>query len=524
MTRELLISRDCIGTRTLLLDDGCIVGFDFDDGQADDGDAALVGSVWRGRVADVAPGMHAAFVDLGIPGAPPAFLSAGELVAGAAHVPGRPDIAGVVSRGRMVPVQVVREAAGKKGPRVSMSPSLSGTYCVLAPFDSSLSGVSRSAAAASRGKLRDLVPKLEEAVAACMAELLADTGLVPASGLHPGVVLRTSAVGASAAAIEADALSLARRWARTWRRAAQDGKPALIEPADDLVQRTLRGAGLGPDDAVLTDDRELLPVLRDLVGDLPEPARPTLALEDDAPGGLFAAHGCSDPEERLLARTVALDDGATLVIERTEALTVIDVNAGHGAGGARRDKGSDALKVNLASADEIARQLVARGITGAVVIDFVTLRSRQDAKAVCAQLRDGFKRLGAQAAVSEMSGSGLVEVTRKGAGASLLQRLTQSCRCCGEANGELTDTALLALFERKAVRELSPAACSEGIRVLVGQRLADLLAKPDCQSGARISARLGCPVGFAAADGNRLPHVADSLLADTAFALESARS
>ena len=227
MSRELLVSVDRLGMRTAIAADGKLVSYDFEQtasplGTAPDVDAAQVGSVWRARVDKVVPGMHAAFLSIGQPVAPQAFLSAGELVAAGAKVGGRPDVASVVSPGRTVVVQVLREAQGQKGPRVTMSPSFTGAYAVLAPFDARLSGMARSMREQQRTRLKPLIPKLEAAAARVMAEQLEGTGLVPARGFAPGVVLRISAADAEEASIIADVEMLARKWSRIWKAGAQD--------------------------------------------------------------------------------------------------------------------------------------------------------------------------------------------------------------------------------------------------------------------------------------------------------------
>ena len=520
MSWELLISSDDFGQRAALLEDGRLA--DYGQEGVDDADAARVGSIWRGRVSKVSSGMHAAFVDLGIPGAPQAFLSANELVAAGAKVPGRPDIAGVIKQGSTIVVQVVREASGSKGPRVSMSPSLTGAYSLLAPFEHTLSGTSRSLPGPDRTRLRELVPQLEERAAEQLTSELAGTRLVPARGFAPGVVLRTSAAGISQEDLEADVRLLAARFARIYRAACADGGPVCIAEGDGLADRALRRALACGAEALCVDDESLRDRLRSLISDLPEASRPRLTLEHPDPGtDLFTAHGLGNPEESLLGRVVTLSSGVWLAIDATEALTVIDVNSGHASSAGGSAKGNRALGVDLEAADEVARQIAARNITGALVIDFISLRSTRDRRQVSARLREALSRLGIQAGVGEMGSAGLVEVTRRGGAQPLAEQLTQACGCCGAPHGELTDQALFDFFGRKLLRVLATHVSSKAATVGVGSRLFPLVASPTRDLAALVERRLGMRVWFSELTPEQWEtvrgHAADPLFADASF-------
>ncbi len=528
----LIVSSEPRSTRIARVRAGKTVSFDIElhaprhalDGSGSTGDgvaappalsdvAPLMGSIWRARVESVAPAMHAAFVDLGCKDTLAAFLSAGELVVAGAKLPGRPDIAHLIKPGSNVIVQVTREASGSKGPRISMSPSLTGVFCVLAPFDERIAGVSRSMPATERSRLHAMLPRLtSSAVEALSQQMTAHGCPLPARGVRPGVVLRTTAIEADEEAIEDDIRALAVRWAILLARGLADGAPRCIAPADDLVSRAIRDAVVGGVARIVVDDRARLRQVRDLLDGFPGSMRPDLELAIGADAtDVFRGCGVPEPEVEFLSRRRGLASGAWLAFDRTEALTVVDVNAGHACAvpaGCHERKTSEglALSVNLEAVSEVARHVVARGITGAIVIDFIGLGEASARRKVVSALRDALSTLGAGAQVSAMSALGLVEVGRRGGAASLDVRLCEPCTGCGALGRRLTDEALVMLAERRIRRLAAQHHAAGDLLIGVSERLMALLSEPQYNSevAPMATSALSATIDFAVLDGPAL--------------------
>ncbi len=444
--KELLISSGCLETRVALIEDGRAAEFYVER----PGQASLVGNIYKGRVENVLAGMEAAFVDLGLDRN--GFLYIDDVAQPDARNGHTKKITELLRGGKEVLVQVVRDPMGGKGPRLTTQVGIAGRYSVYLP-GSCATGVSRRLAVGERERLRTVCKELSE------------TG--------GGVIIRTAAEGADAEAISRDLRFLQKVWGRVKHEAGACQAPSLVHAEADLALRSARdvlGAEFG---AVVVDDRS---VHRRLVNYLravaPELASRVRLYDGGAP--LFELYGLEAQIKRALARRVELPSGGYLVIDHTEAMTVIDVNTGRYTG--RRMLEETIVKTNVEACREIVRQLRLRDIGGIIVIDFIDMSASSNREAVLRTLSTELQQDRTKTYVVEISPLGLVEMTRQNTSRGLLEVVTTQCPHCrgtGRVNSE--DSALIEVERR--LRSLARSSTGAGLRVEVHPRVARRLVE-----------------------------------------------
>jgi ribonuclease G len=462
--REILVSLEGGEPRVAILENGVTVAVDWEPGPG----GRTVGNIYKGRVRNVLPGMQAAFVDIGLERN--AFLFVDDAQPGLAVPPGdepdepeqrpprpRADIAACVRPGEDVLVQVAKEPAGTKGARVTRAFSFPGRLLVLMPGVDHV-GVSRSIAdGAERQRLRAAAAHLRP----------------PGAGL----IVRTAAAGASEEDLARDAALLAATWQDVLRRAAAAAAPALVHRDLGTVERALRDH-LDAGTLVVTDRPEELERLRALAAAALAQGEASVALAAPAERrrGLFAARGVEAEIERALGRRVALQSGAYLVIDQTEALTAIDVNTGRFVGAAgSADHAATFLAANLEAAAEIARQLRLREIGGIIVVDFIDMDLPEHRRQVLEALESACASDRARPQVLGITALGLVEMTRKKARQSLRELLTRPCPACEGRGRVLSEGAAARRIRRELLSVLRAAPEAEAALVEVHPGVAGLL-------------------------------------------------
>ncbi len=379
---------------------------------------SLVGNVYMGKVRNVLPGMEAAFVDFGE--GKNGVLYAGDVNYDEMDLEGRPRrIEMALQPGDPVLVQVVKDAMGHKGARLTNQISLAGRYLVLAP-DADVKGISRRLSDDERRRLREIVGELRP------------------KGM--GIIVRTAAEGASRADIEADIQRLLGTWEEITRRRGEVAAPALIYEEPPLVLRVIREHFTKDFRRLLIDDDEtyhaVIEYLRTTEPDLVEKVK---RYEDELP--LFDRFHVNDQLRKALDRKVWLPSGGHIVIDRTEALTVIDVNTGRFVGHSNLEE--TVLQNNLEAAEEIARQLRLRDIGGIIVIDFIDMEITKNREAVLQRFREHLAKDKMRTQVFDVSHLGLVEMTRKNVSAGLLESFSEVCpRCNGRGIVLYEDAAI----------------------------------------------------------------------------------
>ncbi len=372
---------------------------------------SMVGNVYVGRVQNVLPSMEAAFVDLGK--GRNAVLYAGEVNWDAAGLEGRPRrIEDALSNGDTVRVQVTKDPIGHKGARLTSQITLAGRYLVLVP-GGTMTGISRKLPDTERSRLKKILKRI-----------------VPDSA---GVIVRTAAEGATQEQLTADVERLVAQWEAIDKKASSvmkgSGKaPVLLKGEPELAVRVIRD--------VFNEDFRRLVVSGDntwsTVSQYIDEVSPDLSERLEhwvGPEDVFTAHRVDEQLAKGFDRKVWLPSGGTLVIDRTEAMTVIDVNTGRftGAGGTLEET---VTRNNLEAAEEIVRQLRLRDIGGMVVIDFVDMVLESNRDLVLRRLVECLGRDRTRHQVTEVTSLGLVQMTRKRVGQGLVEAFSTTCEHC----------------------------------------------------------------------------------------------
>lgn len=375
--------------------------------------SSMVGNIYLGRVQNVLPSMEAAFVDVGR--GRNAVLYAGEVNWDAVGMEGKPRrIEAALKSGDPVLVQVTKDPIGHKGARLTSQITLAGRYLVLIP-GGSMMGISRKLPDKERARLKKILK-----------------AVVPAGS---GVIVRTAAEGASEDQLAADVNRLLTQWRAIDKKASSvfrgsSKAPVLLKGEPELAVRVVR-------DVFNEDFRRLVvqgsgawKTISQYVGEL------SPDLEDRlehwvSPEDVFSAHRVDEQLAKGFDRKVWLPSGGTLVIDRTEAMTVIDVNTGRFTGGAGGTLEETVTRNNLEAAEEIVRQLRLRDIGGMVVIDFVDMVLESNRDLVLRRLVECLGRDRTRHQVTEVTSLGLVQMTRKRVGQGLVEAFSTPCECCG---------------------------------------------------------------------------------------------
>ena len=382
------------------------------------------GNIYWGRVQNVLPGMEAAFIDIGIP--KNAVLYRGDVRYDREDIEGggpndQPRIEEVLRPGQTILCQVTKNPIGAKGARLTQEVSLPGRFAVLVP-NSTTFGISKRLGDNERRRLRRIVDEVRP------------------SG-H-GLIVRTAAEGATAEELARDVASLLEQWRTIEAEAARSDQPRLLYKEPDLAVRLLREELNAEYRSVIIDDPALFEQVRHYVAAVSPDLAERVEYYDIGvePLPLFERFHVHEQLHKALDRKVWLPSGGSLIIERTEALTVIDVNTGKNVGKTNLEE--TVYRNNLEAAEEVARQLRLRDIGGIIVIDFIDMEIRENRDKVASALRSALARDKTRTQVGDISDLGLVEMTRKRISEGLIESLSTVCEVCN-GRGIVLDTSAL---------------------------------------------------------------------------------
>jgi len=391
---------DC--TQIAVLEDGVLVEHYVNRATS----SSLLGNVFLGRVQNVLPSMEAAFVDIGK--GRNAVLYAGEVNFDAVGLDGQPRrIEHALKSGQSVLVQATKDPVGHKGARLTSQISLPGRYLVYVP-EGSMTGISRKLPDTERTRLKSVLKKV-----------------VPEDA---GVIVRTAAEGASEEELSRDVARLSAQWEDIAKKAKTASAPALLYGEPDLTIRVVRDIFNEDFGKLVVSGDDAVDVVESYVGhvapDLVERVSRWTNDED-----VFASYRIDEQIAKALDRKVWLPSGGSLVIDRTEAMTVVDVNTGKftGQGGNLEET---VTKNNLEAAEEIVRQLRLRDIGGIIVIDFIDMVLESNRDLVMRRLLECLGRDRTKHQVAEVTSLGLVQMTRKRVGQGLLEAFSETCETC----------------------------------------------------------------------------------------------
>ena len=465
MKREILISGSPRETRVAILEDDRLVELLVDRPDA----RRSVGDIYLGKVEAVLPGIQAAFVDIGAEKS--AFLHASDLIEseedeepedraddvddenggggsnggengggqavaerrGRERSPRRrqaPNIGDELKRGQTKLVQVIKEAIGTKGPRVTAQVSLAGRFLVYMPFASKV-GVSRKIEARDvRAKLRDMVSKL----------VPEDSG---------GWIIRTVAEDFTEASCKREIDHLIGLWKKIKRKAASGRAPALVQRETSLTRGIVRDLLSDKVDLLLVDSKVLYNEIEQYLKQIDPELLPRVKLYQ-AETPLFDEYDIEAEIRNLFKQRVELPTGGYLIIQPTEALISIDVNTGRYTG--KKDPETTILRTNIEAAREVARQLRLRDIGGIIVVDFIDMETRSNRDKVLQELRTHLGRDRARTRAFAVSELGLVEMTRQRVRPSLWQSMTTECPTCTGTGRVFRPEVVVRRMERSLKR------------------------------------------------------------------------
>lgn len=404
--RVMVVRQQAERTQIGVLEDGILVEHYVS--KADSGQSgSMAGNVYLGRVQNVLPSMEAAFVDIGR--GRNAVLYAGEVNWDAAGLEAHKSrrIENALSSGQSVLVQVTKDPIGHKGARLTSQISLPGRYLVYVP-NGRMTGISRKLPDTERSRLKKILKEV-----------------VPADA---GVIVRTAAEGASEAELRADVERLTKLWEGIQKKASGGNAPALLHGEVDLTVKVIRDVFNEDFASMVVSGENAWNTVNEYMGGV-APDLVARLTRWTGEKDVFASYRIDEQLAKAMDRKVWLPSGGSLVIDRTEAMTVIDVNTGKfvGAGGNLEET---VTKNNIEAAEEIVRQLRLRDIGGIIVIDFIDMVLESNRDLVVRRLLECLGRDRTKHQVAEVTSLGLVQMTRKRVGAGLIEVFSQPCEHC----------------------------------------------------------------------------------------------
>ena len=387
-------------------------------------DRNIVGSIFKGKVRNIEPGIKAMFVDIGFEknaflqfwDAIPAALDSGieTINRGNGNAKKKAprithkDVPNIYPVGSDVLVQVKKGPISNKGPRITTDISMPGRYLVLMPFNDQF-GISR--------KIED--PKERERLRKILRELEVPEGM--------GVIMRTVGAGQRARYFVRDLSILLEQWEQVQKGLQEKPAPACLFEEPDLIERSVRDFLTDEVDAVIIDDAKSAERMQTLVGQISKRAKKSIQHYTGVQP-IFECFGVKAQIDAAFHRQVWLPCGGYIVIDETEAMIAVDVNTGRNKGA--KDMEKTILQTNLEAAEEIARQLRLRNIGGLIVADFIDMKNRKDQQAVYTRIKERLKRDKARTHVLPISQLGLMEMTRQRANESLASAVFIPCPHC----------------------------------------------------------------------------------------------
>jgi ribonuclease G len=466
MYKEILINVEPQEKRVAVLEDGILEEFYVERTSI----KQIVGNIYKGKVVSVVPGIRAAFVDIGLD--KNGFLYLQDLVKPLYSYEDEEDlicqdietpeykntklnIKEFIKKEQDVLVQVVREALGKKGARLTTHIALPGRYLVLVPEDKNL-GISR--------KIEDIQERKR------LRSIFAEINLPK----DVGVVVRTAGSGKQKKEFARESKYLLSLWQRIKRNAVKRPAPSLIYEEQDLVLRIVRDSFTEGVNKLIVDSKEEYGKIMHFLRLFSPNLRNKVKLyRGEQP--LFEIRDIENQIEKIYNRKVHLKCGGYIVIEPTEALVVVDVNSGRFTGSVESNKkvlGETAFLVNREAAEEIARQIRLRDLGGIIVIDFIDMESIRQRKEVLSVLERALKRDRAKINILPVSTLGLVEMTRQKMRRGIESVSYETCFYCG-GRGQVKSATTMSIFAFRKIKKFLKRTKQRQINLIVHPNVAN---------------------------------------------------
>lgn len=438
ISKQLIINITDYETRIALIESGQVVEYYIERAQ----DKGLVGSIFKGVVRRVLPGIQSCFVDIGLDRS--AFLYGGDIQTfESTKLPVDLDddekpattnhnvrIEDLVKENQEVVVQVLKDAIGTKGPRVTTHISLPGRYVVLMPNITHI-GVSRKVSSEEeRTRLKEVLQSVRPE--------------------NAGIIARTASENISAKKLTTDVEFLQKLWETIQQKTKSSSAPALLHEDLNLVFRVTRDLMFQNLDRIVIDNKRYYDDLVNFLNRFSVKFGAQVQLHSSE-AQIFDAYGIEHEIAHALGSKVWLKSGGYLIIQQTEALTAIDVNTGRFVGS--HSQGDTILKTNMEAAKEIVHQLRLRNIGGIIILDFIDMNYQNDRDKVFEHLLEELKKDKAKTSVLRISEMGLVQMTRKRTEASLSQKMSVNCQYCnGSGQTKSAETVAYEIL-RELTRE-----------------------------------------------------------------------
>ncbi len=451
MAKEIIANVEPYETRVAVLDDGKLINLFIERGEP------LAGNIYKGRVANVLPGMEAAFVDIGLERN--AFLHVGDIrsqrLAGeeVEESFGRGAIAERLRAGQEILVQVTKEPMGSKGARVTTYVALPAYYLVLMPTVNYVGVSRRIENEQERRRLRQLADRVRP------------------KGM--GVIVRTAAEGATEKELADDIQFLLQIWNRVEERSRASKAPALVYQDLRLIRRVVRDQFTDEVTRFLIDSPEEFRRVQDLLNSFASKLKSRVQLYREAEP-IFEHTGVEKEIEKALHRKIWLKSGGYIVIDRTEALTVIDVNTGKFVG--KTDLATTIFRTNMEAVGEIVRQITLRDIGGIILADFIDMENEGHRKQVLAALHEAARRDRSKFHIIDLTQLGLVEITRKRVHQDLEEVMRMPCPYC-EGRGRVLSVETMGPRVRREIRRALANAREAAVLVDVHPDVAAFLSR-----------------------------------------------
>ena len=496
MQNEILINASRGETRVAILEKGVLCELLVERR----GESSMVGSVVKGRVSRVLPGMQASFVDIGLEKA--AFLYAGDYYEYDSDVDlgdeegevrarpqqrrggGRrnggsrvvPRIDTILSEGQEIVVQVAKEPIGTKGARITSHVAIAGRHLVLTPSGARVGVSRRIESDRERRRLREIVERLRPR--------------------DVGFIIRTAGEGAREADLEADVKYLASAWEEIQNR-RNERAPTVLYAEPSLPLRVVRDVANSETKRIVVDSPQVFEEMMSFVSRFVADPKPRVELYRGVLP-IFDEFGIEAGIDANLGRKVWLKSGGYLIVDQSEALTAIDVNTGRYVG--KRDLEETVLKTNLEAVKEVVHQLRFRNIGGLIIIDLIDMETAENREKVYRALQEALRQDKAKTNILKISELGLVEMTRKRTRENLVQLLCEPCPYCEGRSYVLSRTSVAQKVLREIKKDL-PRFCGRRVAIAVSPRVAEVLFGAEREALAELEAELGRQVEIRAVPG-----------------------
>ncbi len=484
MTNEIVINAAVGETRVGIIDRNVFTELHIE--RKDERNVA--GTVAKGRVKRVLPGMQAAFVDIGLEKA--AFLYAGDYYDDSSDVafdddPSRrgrsgrgrnggnrqvPNIASLLREGQEIVVQVAKEPIGTKGARITSQISIAGRHLVVTPLSRRVGVSRRIDSERERRRLREIVSRLRPS--------------------DLGFIIRTAGQDVTEADLAADVKYLSAVWNDIQLKREAAPAPSNLYSELSLPLRVIRDFVNNKTKRIVIDDLKVFEEMNDFLTRFVSDPKPQLEhYRDSLP--IFDHFNIESSIDANLRKKVWLKSGGYLIVDQSEALTAIDVNTGRFVG--KRDLEDTVLRTNLEAVKEVAHQLRFRNIGGIIIIDLIDMESAENRDKVYRALQEVLRQDKAKTNILKISELGLVEMTRKRTRENLVQQLCEPCAYC-EGRGYVLSRESIAYKVLREIRKDLPRFCGRQIAVTVNPRVAEILLGHAHKACADLGQELSCEI------------------------------